>query len=111
MLPAKFYQREATSLARALLGQKIVSAQNGIKTSGLIVETEAYLGTDDAAANSYRGETPRTAAMFGPGGHAYIYFTYGMHYCFNVVANRAGIGQAVLVRALQPTDGVEEMQE
>lgn len=109
-LPAAFYQRGAVELAQALLGQRLVYESAQGTTSGLIVETEAYLGEDDPASHAFRGQTKRNAVMFGPAGHAYIYFTYGMHYCFNVVAGEAGKAQAVLIRALEPAGEIEVMR-
>lgn len=106
MLPQSFFTQNATDLAPALLGCTLVHKN----TSGIIVETEAY-SQEDAASHSYRGETARTKAMFGLGGHVYIYFTYGMHYCFNVVSGPAKSGQGVLIRALQPLDGIEIMKK
>ena len=77
--------------------------------AGRIVEAEAYLGADDAAAHSAAGLTPRTAVLFGPAGHAYVYFTYGMHYCMNISCEREGQAGCVLLRALEPISGIEEM--
>lgn len=110
MLSQTFFLRDAIVLAPALLGCELVHKTDEGKTSGIIVETECY-SEDDAASHSYRGETERTKAMFGAGGHAYIYFTYGMHYCFNVVSGPKGSGQGVLVRALEPKTGIELMQK
>lgn len=111
-LSRKFYQRDAETLARALLGQVLVRVlPDGTRLAGRIIETEAYLGVADKAAHSYGGRhTPRNAAMWGPPGHAYVYFIYGLHHCVNVVARRAGDPQAVLLRALEPLEGLEVMR-
>ncbi|MGI9027375.1 MAG: DNA-3-methyladenine glycosylase [Candidatus Saccharimonadales bacterium] len=110
MLPQSFFTQDAVTLAKALLGCELVNRTAEGLTAGMIVETEAY-SQEDAASHSCRGETARTKVMFGPGGHAYVYFTYGMHYCFNVVSGSAGHGQAVLVRALEPRAGIKIMQQ
>ncbi len=104
-----FYRRDARLVARDLLGRILVTSSEGIRTAGRIVETEAYLGEQDLASHSRHGPTPRNAAMFLEGGYAYIYFIYGVHYCFNVVTGEPGNGQAVLIRAIEPLDGVESM--
>lgn len=101
---------DAVSLSRKLLGCELVHESPEGLTAGRIVETEAY-SQEDAASHSSRGETPRTKVMFGPGGYVYIYFTYGMHYCFNVVSGPAGHGQAVLIRALEPLKGLKLMKK
>ncbi len=110
--PARtFFRRDPVALARALLGQRLVRIlDDGQRLAGTIVETEAYLGLNDAAAHTYRGrKTARNASMWLDGGHAYVYFTYGMHYCCNVVAQGPGKPTAVLLRAIEPTEGLEAM--
>ncbi len=110
MLPASFFSQKVEELANALLGCELVHETLEGVTSGIIVETESYHETDEAS-HSYRGKTKRTQVMFGPAGHAYIYFTYGMHYCFNIVAEKDGVGAGVLIRALEPTKGIELMKK
>lgn len=105
-LPRGFYARPAIEVARGLLGKILVHGE----TSGKIVETEAYLGRDDLAAHSARGITARTRVIFGPPGHAYVYFIYGMYECLNLVAEPVGEPGCVLIRALEPVAGVEIMQ-
>jgi DNA-3-methyladenine glycosylase len=107
-LPRSFYIRSTLTVTKELLGKILVRNIGGTILSGRIVETEAYL-YNDPASHSFRGETDRNRVMFGTGGYLYVYFTYGMHYCANVVANRAGRGEAVLIRAIEPMEGIEVM--
>ena len=105
-LARAFYNRPAVEVARALLGTVLVQGT----TSGRIVETEAYLGLQDRAAHSWRGITPRTRVLFGEPGHAYVYLIYGMYECLNVVAEPEGSPGCVLVRALEPLEGISRMR-
>ena len=109
-LPRRFYGRSTQTVARELLGQRLVRLYQGRRLSGLITETEAYIGQDDLACHARFGRTPRTAVMFGPPGHAYVYFTYGMHWMLNVITEPAGFPAAVLIRAILPEEGLEVMQ-
>jgi DNA-3-methyladenine glycosylase len=107
-----FFSKDPARLAVALLGQRLVrTLPDGERLSGIIVETEAYLGVADRAAHSYGGRrTARVEPMYGPPGTAYVYFTYGMHHCFNVVCGREGEPVAVLIRGLEPERGIERMR-
>lgn len=105
-LPRSFYDRDAESVARDLLGKYLVCVRDGVARVGRIVEVEAYLGSHDKAAHSCKGLTPRTKVMFGPPGYAYVYLIYGMHHCMNVVTEAEGKASAVLLRALQPIENI-----
>ena len=102
---------DAVTIAERLLGQRLVRVlPGGRRLAGIIVEVEAYLGPEDRGAHTFGGRrTPRNESMYLPGGHAYVYFTYGMHFCLNVVCGRRDHGTAVLLRALEPVEGLEEM--
>jgi len=109
-LPREFYTRsDVLEVARDLLGQKlVVPNKNGSRVAGIIVETEAYRGPEDRASHAYNGRrTPRTETMYGLGGTAYVYFVYGMYNQFNVVTNTEDIPHAVLVRAVEPVEGLD----
>lgn len=107
-LPRSFYHRSTLLVAKELLGKRIIRTNGTQILSGIIVETEAYL-YNDPASHSFNGPTQRNNVMFGPGGHLYVYFTYGMHYCANVVTGPKGLGEAVLIRAVEPVQGLEWM--
>jgi len=110
-LPRSFYLQNTLEVAQNLIGKLLVHRVGGIFLSGFIVETEAYVGPEDRASHASRGLTKRTSLMFGPPGFAYIYLIYGMYYCFNVVTEREGYPAAVLIRALEPYEGVPLMLE
>ena len=111
ILPRSFYDRDPVTVARELLGKLLVRRAGRKLLAGRIVEDEAYLGTEDPAAHAYSGRTPRNAVLFGPPGHAYVYFIYGNHYCLNVSCMPEGHGGGVLFRAMEPVEGIEAMAE
>lgn len=108
-IPREFYLRQTLSVARDLLGLLLVRKIAGRILIGRIVEVEAYLGEKDPASHAYRGKTRRNDVMFRKGGFLYVYFTYGMHFCCNVVTETEGKGRAVLIRAVEPLVGIDEM--
>jgi DNA-3-methyladenine glycosylase len=108
-LPRDFYLRDPREVARDLLGKLLVRREGKSQLAGRIVEVEAYLGTDDPAAHSAAGRTARNEVLFGPPGHAYVYFIYGVHYCLNVSCMAEGDAGCVLIRALEPISGFEKM--
>jgi DNA-3-methyladenine glycosylase len=111
LLKEEFYNRDPRLVARALLGKLLIRKLPRRILAGRIVETEAYLGVDDAAAHTAAGRTPRNSVLFGPPGYAYVYFIYGNHYCLNVSCLPDGIPGGVLFRALEPVAGVQQMAE
>lgn len=111
-LNREFYLRSGLEVARDLIGKQLVHRTPDGTTKGIIVEVEAYMGHADAAAHSYKAPSGgRTAVQYGSGGYAYIYTIYGLHNCMNVVANRPGCPEAILIRSLEPTDGINLMQQ
>ena len=112
IIPREFYLQDTATVAKNLLGKKIIRKVGNCKMSGMITETEAYKHKDDPASHAFRKITERNKAMFGKVGFAYVYFTYGMHYCFNVVARNPKIAAgAVLIRAIEPENGINQMQD
>ncbi len=109
ILPKNFYDRPTLQVARDLIGTRLVKILDGVKLVGIISETEAYISQKDLACHAKAGLTARTAVMFGEPGHAYVYFTYGNHWMLNVVTEGEGFPAAVLIRAIQPIEGVEVM--
>ncbi len=111
ILPRKFYNRPTLTVARELIGARLVRILDGVKLVGVITEAEAYIGETDLACHAKAGRTPRTAVMYEEPGHAYVYFTYGNHWMLNVVTEREGFPAAVLIRAIEPVEGIEVMLE
>lgn len=109
-LSRRFFARNTVTVAQELLGQRLVRLVNGQRLTGLITETEAYVGEEDLACHARAGRTPRTQVMYGPPGHAYIYLNYGLHWMLNIVTERNGFPAAVLIRGIQPTHGIEQMR-
>jgi DNA-3-methyladenine glycosylase len=108
-LPRKFYCRPTLTVARELIGARLVRILVGTRLVGIITETEAYIGEEDLGCHAKAGRTPRTQVMYGPPGHAYVYFTYGHHWMLNAVTEKEGFPAAVLIRAIFPIEGVEVM--
>ena len=108
-LKRSFYKRDVLTVAQELLGKILVKSDHKFLLAAKIVEVEAYDGSVDQAAHTYIGKTKRNEIMFGEGGYLYVYFTYGAHYCCNVVTGQAGQGTAILIRALEPLAGIEQM--
>ena len=113
LIPATFYEREdVVQISKDLLGKKLVTLIDGVRTSGIIVETEAYRGADDKACHAYPNKmTKRTQPMFLSGGHCYVYLIYGIHHLFNIVTGPEDMANAVLIRAIAPEEGVEMMMK
>jgi len=107
LLPIEFYNRPTQTVARELIGARLVRMLDGQRLAGIISETEAYIGEADLGCHAKAGKTKRTAVMYGPPGHAYVYFTYGMHWMLNAVTETEGFPAAVLIRAIQPEEGLE----
>ena len=110
-LPQTFFNRPTLNVAKELLGKIIVRRYGEQRLSGRIVETEAYIGMDDSACHCAKGKTSRTEIMFGTAGRAYVYLVYGMHFMFNIVTEAEGFPSAVLIRAIEPLDGIEQMRQ
>ena len=111
ILNRSFYSRDTSKVARGLLGKILVKKQGGTAVSGIIVETEAYYGSQDPASHAFKGITPRSSIMFGKAGTAYVYLCYGVYWLLNAVTGAEGVPGAVLIRGLKPLDGIEEMQK
>lgn len=107
ILPQSFYSRPTLSVARELLGSRLVRILDGVRLAGIITEAEAYVGQDDLGCHAKAGRTKRNAVMFGPPGYAYVYFTYGQHWMLNAVTENEGFPAAVLIRAIDPIEGAD----
>lgn len=107
-ITSDFFNRNTEQVAKELLGTYLIHTHNHVQKIGKIVEVEAYLGEHDLACHTSKGFTPRTQTMYGPPGHAYVYMIYGMYHCFNVVTEPEGHGSAVLIRALEPTENIDQ---
>jgi DNA-3-methyladenine glycosylase len=107
ILPRNFYARPTLIVARELLGTRLVRILDGVRLTGIITEAEAYIGEEDLGCHAKSGKTKRNTVMYGPPGHAYVYFTYGMHWMLNAVTEREGFPAAVLIRAMEPIEGGE----
>jgi DNA-3-methyladenine glycosylase len=110
-LPRAFFNRPTLQVARELLGVRLVRVEGDQRIAGVITETEAYRGEEDQACHAKAGLTPRTAVMYGAPGHAYVYFTYGMHWLLNCVTETEGFPAAVLIRAIRPTEGLDTIAQ
>ncbi|HOT93111.1 MAG TPA: DNA-3-methyladenine glycosylase [Anaerolineae bacterium] len=110
-LPRGFYARDTLTVARELLGKRLVRLDEGHRLAGIITEVEAYIGEDDRASHASPGPTARNAPMYGPPGYTYVYLIYGMHHCLNVVTERAGFPAAILIRAVEPVEGLTLIQQ
>src|ERR1019366_9355454 len=111
VLPREFFDRDPVTVGRELLGKLLIRREGRARLAGRVVEDEAYLGAEDPAAHAYSGRTPRNSVLFGPPGHAYVYFIYGNPHCLNVSCLPDGIPGCVLFRALEPGAGIEQMAE
>jgi DNA-3-methyladenine glycosylase len=108
-LSRDFFDRPALQVARELIGTRLVRLEGGARTAGIIIETEAYIGEEDLGCHAHVGYTPRTRVLYGPPGHAYVYFTYGNYWMLNFVAERQGFPAAVLIRGIVPVEGVDRI--
>jgi DNA-3-methyladenine glycosylase len=110
-LPESFYTRDTIEVARGLIGKTLVRQDGKVRISGMIIETEAYRGEEDLACHCRAGRTPRTEIMYGPAGRAYVYLIYGMYWLFNIVTEKTGNPGAVLIRAVEPLEGLDLIAE